>query len=304
MRTLLSTIGIGLVSLTLPFALGASPAQDPEAAPPKKIVTQAEKPLKPSALDIPSKDGLVIRADHYAPNKRRDAPLIVLFHQAGWSRGEYLEIVPKLCRMGFNCLAVDLRSGGKINGVINETHKRAVEVKKGTEYLDALPDMQAALLKARRMTRGKVIAWGSSYSAALVLHLAGKEPKSIDGVLSFAPGEYFTKESLTFVQDAASKIECPTFITSAKSEKDGWKAIFDAILTKEKTAFLPKTAGQHGSRALWKKFEDSPAYWEQVNKFLNEHFPRTTEEKAAEKAKQGAPKKDQAGDDKTSGDKN
>ena len=36
-------------------------------------------------------------ADLYAPHPAT-APLVILFHQAGWSRGEYEEIAPKLKR--------------------------------------------------------------------------------------------------------------------------------------------------------------------------------------------------------------
>ena len=103
----------------------------------------------------------------------------------------------------------------------------------------------------------------------------------MDGVLSFAPGEYFKKESPTFIQDAAKSITCPTFITSAKSEKENWKGIFEAIESKNKKSFLPETKGNHGSRALWKEFEDSEAYWKEVTAFLTKHFPKPTETKDA-----------------------
>ena len=33
-----------------------------------------------------SEDGLLMTADIYAPYKNGEAPVIVLFHQAGWSR--------------------------------------------------------------------------------------------------------------------------------------------------------------------------------------------------------------------------
>ena len=36
---------------------------------------------------------------------------IVMFHQAGWSRGEYREIAPKLVAKGYRVLAVDQRAG-------------------------------------------------------------------------------------------------------------------------------------------------------------------------------------------------
>lgn len=221
-------------------------------------------------ITFPSGDELPVTADVYLAHDRT-APFIVLFHQAGWSRGEYREIAPKLNAMGFNCMAVDQRSGGSVNGVTNETAAAARKKKAGTGYVDALPDIRAALAYARsEYARGKLIAWGSSYSAGLVLRLAGEEPDSVDGVLAFAPGEYFGKQgkSATWVTEAAAKIDDPAFITSAKSEKGRWETIYAAIPKKYRNRFVPKTAGNHGSRALWKKFDDSEDYWEAVSAFL------------------------------------
>lgn len=230
-----------------------------------------------NTITFPSKDGLIISADTYITNEDKSTPLIVLFHQAGWSRGEYIEITPKLNDMGFNCIAVDLRSGRSINGVLNETAKLAEEEGKGTTYLDTLQDIEASLEYARKnYADGKMIAWGSSYSAALVLKVAGDKTDLVDGILSFAPGEYFKKlgKSSTWIQESAKNINDPVFITSAKKEKSKWSAIFDSIQTNEKASFIPTTSGNHGSRALWEKFNDSQGYWDAVTDFLNKYFPR------------------------------
>ena len=226
-------------------------------------------------ISFPSIDGLQITADTYIEHADKKAPFIVLFHQAHWSRGEYLEIAPKLNQLGFNCMAVDLRSGKEINGVSNETMLRAKAIGKGTTYVDALPDLEAALKYARNhYAQGKVIAWGSSYSAALVIKIAGDKPDLVDGVLSFAPGEYFKRfgKPGTWVQDSAKKLNIPVFITSARNEKNAWSDIFDAIPSKSKASYLPDTKGNHGSRALWNRFEDSDGYWKAVTGFLEKNF--------------------------------
>jgi len=228
-------------------------------------------------ITFPSKDGLQITADTYIKHKNPQTPLIVLFHQAWWSRGEYIEIAPRLNEFGFNCLAVDLRSGSAVNGITNETAEKAEQAGKSTTYLDALPDIKSALIYARQnFGKGKVIAWGSSYSAALVLKVAGDNPELTDGVLSFAPGEYFASygKPATWIQDAVKKIQCPVFITSAKAEKDGWSAIFSAISSKKKVSYIPTTKGNHGSRALWKQYQDSEGYWKAVEDFLDKYFKK------------------------------
>ena len=226
------------------------------------------KSTKP--IEFKAADGLTLSADLYAPHAK-EAPFIVLFHQAGWSRGEYKEIAPKLNAMGFNCMAVDQRSGGKINGVVNQTNLRAKKLKKGTSYVDAMADVEAAIAYVKEKQKPKkLIIWGSSYSSALVLRYAGTHPGAVDGVLSFAPGEYFEKlgQSKTWIQDAAKDIEVPVFITSAKAEKSNWANIYNSIKSKDKSSFLPTGDGQHGSRALWKKFPDHKNYWEAVTTFL------------------------------------
>ncbi len=223
---------------------------------------------------IQSSDGLLLTADRYSPHTSNTTPLIMLFHQAGSSRGEYTDIAPRLNNLGFNCIAVDLRSGDSSRGIENETDIRASKANLPTGYADALPDVIAALRYAKEINKGKVIAWGSSYSAALVLKVAGDHPELVDGVLAFSPGEYFAHlgKSKTWIQDSAKNIMVPIFITSAKNEADQWDALFKAIPSTSKSFFVPTTAGRHGSKALWKKYDDSEEYWRAVNNFLTTSF--------------------------------
>jgi len=216
-----------------------------------------------------SADGLKIAADLYVTNPE-NSPFIILFHQARWSRGEYQEIAPKLSKLGFNSMAIDQRSGGKVNGVINETYQRAVKQNLPTEYTDAEVDMNSAIdyAKAKFSKASKLIIWGSSYSSALVLKIAG-EREDIDGILSFAPGEYFPNKGKDYITKNAMNITKPVFITSAKNEKDEWWNIYNKIPSTEKAYFLPSKSGQHGSRALWENFPEHKDYWDAVTKFLN-----------------------------------
>lgn len=218
-----------------------------------------------------SEDGVDVVADLYIIHPDT-APFVVLFHQAGWSRGEYLEIAPKLNQLGYNCMAVDQRSGKGVNNVNNETFINARKMMKETKYSDALPDIAAAVSHAKTyLAKGQLIIWGSSYSSSLVLKFAGDNPDLVDGVLAFSPGEYFKSMGKPgdWIANSASNIKCPSFITSARSEKNSWWKINEAIQTESKTYFLPETMGNHGSRALWSKFPDHKAYWEAVTNFLN-----------------------------------
>ncbi len=230
----------------------------------------------PETIHFASVDGLELSADIYITNPDKSTPFIVLFHQAAWSRGEYLETAPRLNKMGFNVMAVDLRSGGAVNGIENQSHKKAKEAKLLTTYAHAYPDIGAAVDYARaHYADAQLIILGSSYSSALVLRYAGDNPEAIDGVISFSPGEYFASygKSDHWIVDAVVNIIVPVFITSAKNESSNWQPFYDAIKS-NKVSYLPKTSGNHGSRALWSQFDDSEGYWQALGKFLDEYFPR------------------------------
>ncbi len=223
-------------------------------------------------ITFKSLDGLKITADLYIKDKNYSKPFIILFHQAGWSRGEYKEIAPKLNNLGFNVMAVDLRSGGEINGVVNQTHQEALFEDKPTSYLDAIQDIVASIKYAKKhYAKGKLIIWGSSYSASLVIYVASKYPNLVDGVVSFSPGEYFKKygKGVDWIQKSASKLKVPIFIASSAMEKDRWIAIYKKISSK-KSSFTPKSGGEHGARNLWSKFKTSKLYWNELEKFLKQ----------------------------------
>lgn len=239
------------------------------------FITTASFAATTETISFKSADALLITADRYSPHDSDTTPLIVLFHQAGSSRGEYNEIAPRLNKLGFNCIAVDLRSGEYSRGKDNETAIRASNKNLPTSYADALPDIIAALSYARKhYANSKIIAWGSSYSASLALKVAGDHPELVDGVIAFSPGEYFSHvgKSKTWIRDSAKNIKAPTFITSARSEAADWAPIFDAIETANRQNFIPETAGRHGSKALWKKYDDSAVYWKAVTEFLNRYI--------------------------------
>jgi len=222
-------------------------------------------------ITFKASDGLEVTADLYIENTDK-APLILLFHQAGWSRGEYKEIAPKLNKLGFNCIAFDQRSGEEVNGVINETYKRATEQKKGTNYVDALVDINSAIdyAKSKYKNAKKIIIWGSSYSAGLVLKVTG-DREDVDAALAFSPGEYYNKmgKPKDWIRQSAKNISVPVFITSMKLEKKKWMPIANVIPSNNRAYFLPEKLGKHGSRALWSEFSDHKAYWKAVEEFLD-----------------------------------
>ena len=176
--------------------------------------------------------------------------------------------------MGFNVMAADLRNGNEVNGIINETSDRAFEKDLDINYIATVPDIEAAIAYAKKhLASGKLLLWGSSYSASLVLLVADYTP-GIDAVLAFAPGEYYKKQWKTYIQDHVSHLNIPVFITSAKDEKKNWWPIYQAMPSKEKVYFLPRSKGVHGAKALWDNNPSNQKYWESVKMFLNNFSER------------------------------
>lgn len=221
------------------------------------------------AASLKAADGLKVSADVYRANDKPDAPWIVLAHQAGSSRGEYRTIAPRLNKLGFNAIAIDQRSGKAFDGVRNETAQRAATRGIRQNYAAALPDIEAALTFARAQTSGRVILWGSSYSAALAIWMAGQEATAMDAVVAMSPGEYIRGRGIA---RAAKKIKVPVLITSPTSERRKWRAIFKAIPGDQKVGFAPASGGRHGSSALIPaRNKSADTYWSVVEKFLQDH---------------------------------
>ncbi len=218
-------------------------------------------------LTFQSQDGLTIHADLYESDQE-NAPVILLFHQARYSRGEYRDIAPKINELGFTCLAVDQRSGKEVNGVPNKTFQQAQEKGLGVAYPDAYPDLESTLLYAsKRFPDQKFIIWGSSYSAALVFVLAQKHPDLIKAIVAFSPGEYFKFEGNS-IPEYAKGVDCAVFITSAGDEAAYWENIYHQLSSENKVSYLPELPGKHGSSALYDSSAGHEGYWEALISFL------------------------------------
>jgi len=215
-----------------------------------------------------ARDGVAIFADYY-PAASKGKPLILLFHQAGSNRGEYATIAPVLTGLGFDALAIDQRAGGDSWGRANETVQQLGHT---AGFAAALADLEAAVQWARASGHtGKLIVWGSSYSAALVFLLAAEHRDEIAAILAFSPGEYLA--STASVRHAAAQLSMPIFVTSAKESGEiaAARMILEAAPAAAKIQFVPRSAGIHGSSTL--RADRNPAgaeeNWKAVKDFLS-----------------------------------
>lgn len=215
-------------------------------------------------ISFPSLDGLPITADFYESST--SDPYLILFHQARFSRGEYKETAAKFVKLGYNCLAIDQRSGNEVNFVKNKTAEAAAEKGLPTEYLDAKQDMQAAINYISKVSDKPIVLFGSSYSASLSLILA-KENENIKAVIAFSPGEYFNNLSIA---KTIKGVKIPVFAASSTDEFSYMKNMFDTAGLKNVNLFKPKGKGVHGSKALWENNSESKEYWLALMMFFSQ----------------------------------
>jgi len=215
-------------------------------------------------VSFTAEDGLEITADKYLVNE--EYPFILLFHQAGSSRGEFNEIAERFMKLRYNCLAVDLRSGNNSNYVNNETAQKAGRLNTQIKLLDAVPDIRAAIDFAYGLNPKDLILLGSSYSASLVM-LEGNEHANVKAVIAFSPGEYFGDDQR--MEDTLVSYSKPLFIAVTKREEPYVRQMMSNIPDDEYILFLPEKPGVHGAKALWEDNPSKDEYWLALLMFIN-----------------------------------
>ena len=213
--------------------------------------------LRKETVTFTASDGLVVTADEYIMKSTN--PYILLFHEQESSRGEYQVIAKKLCKMDYNCLAVDLRNGGSVNPVSNETVKRCRESRCPDGANDVVLDMIAAIDYVRGKTDQPVILFGSGANASLSLKLA-RENEHVRAVVAFSPGEYFLPE--ISIQDTISDLRKPVFVTSSLSELPYVSQLVSGVDQQYINIFEPKLGeGRRGSMSLDTENSNHSEYW-------------------------------------------
>ena len=208
-------------------------------------------------------DGLSVSADLYSVPKAR--AFLVLCHRSHFHRGEYAEIAPRLAQLGYDCLAIDQRSGMNVLGRVNETSARAKERKLATGYVSARPDIEAAIQYTQDRCQGRpIVLVGSSYSASLSLVIASGHSR-LRAIAAFSPGEHLRG---IVVADAVASLSVSTFVTAAQKEVPVTRELMKRAPRGRVTFYSPRHEGAHGARCLWAKTAGSEAYWKAFLAFL------------------------------------
>ncbi len=221
------------------------------------LVLSAFNVVRVNIITLTSADGLEITADEYVVSDT--LPYILLFHEQESSRGEFQTIAQRLCKMDYNCLAVDLRNGGNNNNISNETAKACRESRCNKGVVDIENDMIAAIDYITSKSKFPVVLFGSGANGSLSLKLS-EENIQVKAVLALSPGEYFLPG--VNIQEAIADINKPVFITSSQQEAPFVKQLSSGISGEYLTLFEPQLSeGGRGSLALSSENPYNSEYW-------------------------------------------
>jgi hypothetical protein len=213
--------------------------------------------FKKSMVHFKAEDGIDVTADHYFTKNK--LPYVILLHQELSSRGEFDSVVERVIKIGYHCLAVDLRSGNKFGFVNNETSKSAHLKDQSIQIIDALRDVKAAIKYTRNLSDQPIILFGAGSSASLAL-IEAKNNEDIKSVIALSPGEYFRPDidMKTYLSGFSKSV----FVGCSDSEYPFIEDMFSGVENNNKTIFKPvKGPGARGTASLRYENPTRDEYW-------------------------------------------
>ena len=186
-------------------------------------------------------DSSKIRGDLYV--RDYNLPFMILCHGEAADRNEFCDIAPRLLNLNYNCLAIDMGTGGAHNFSLP----------------GAQNSLRAAIVYVRRFNSLPVILVGSSWSASLCLLESAANPQ-IKAVVALSPGEYFQPKIR--MSDIMEKISQPVFICGTRAEFNYLQKMVEKQPAGQITLFQPgKGKGLHGASSLAGNDITRDEYW-------------------------------------------
>ena len=210
-------------------------------------------------------DKLLVTADLYFINDT--LPYMILCHDLKSSRGEYKDLAHRFNKLGYNCIALDLRVGATKNGVDNETMELAQAKHMVPKITDAQIDITGAINYVYSRSNKKMVLVGSGFSGALVLYIGATNPR-IASVFAFSPTDNFYGALDT--KTAFPKCTIPVFVASSVAEAASTKAFVSGIPASKLTLFSPSGPGPHGTDALLSSSETNHDYWLSILMYVHQ----------------------------------
>lgn len=220
-------------------------------------------------ISFETSDGITIYGD-LAMNPA-NGKTIVLFHQGGSNvRGEYQYALPVLYNLGFNVMAVDLRSGGERYGSRNRTVDALPQEGVNTSYCDAENDIQSAIDYATSKGLQQLILFGSSYSGSLVIRVGSENKDLVSGIVAFSPSSGGPM-AVCRPDDVLETLKIPLLVFRPDKEMaiESVARQFQSIQSFGHQTYIAKN-GVHGSSLLVPDRIDGDVNdsWEELKKFL------------------------------------
>ncbi|MCF8224654.1 MAG: dienelactone hydrolase family protein [Bacteroidales bacterium] len=213
-----------------------------------------------------SSDSLLITADLYM--KSDSLPFLLLLHEQGSSRGEFLDIVSWFQKMNYNCLVPDLRNGGNSNVIVNETANRARMEERTISYNMIENDIQASIEYALEISGKSVTLLGAGANGSLALKAAAEIPE-VKAVVALSPGEFFLPEME--IENSLDSLKKPILVGSTRSEYPYMEQLVSGVDDKYKSVFAPDTTeGARGTKSLLPVNITSMEYWLSILLFVKE----------------------------------
>jgi len=210
-------------------------------------------------------DRLLVTGDLYFVNDT--LPYMILCHDAKSSRGEYKEIAHRFNKLGYNCIAIDLRVGGTSNGIENETVEMANVKHMSPKLIDSKIDIIGAINYAFERSNKKIVLVGAGYSAALAMCVGFTDPR-INCVFAFSPADYYNGALDT--KSVFPKCTIPVFVASSLTDAASTKAYVAGIPSSKLTLFAPSGGNAHGTDGLLKSSESNHDYWLSILMYIHQ----------------------------------
>jgi dienelactone hydrolase len=213
--------------------------------------------LSQEAVHFFSADSVKIRGDLYL--KDSNLPFIILCPPDGSNHSDFSDIAPRLMNLNYNCLAIDIRSGGNPGYGQHETAVTQSHFNYKSGALDALDDIRAAIRYTRNFNSKPVVLLGSCNSASLCL-LESVDDPLVKAVVALSPGEYF--EPFKTVSQETAQLTAPVFVSATGKDFPYLQKMFSAAPAGKVTLFKPeKSQGTQGTGALSPANPGSSEYW-------------------------------------------
>lgn len=213
-------------------------------------------------------DPLILQGEYTAPTSS-GAPVLVMLHGLGSSRGEWAPLIQRTTKRGWGALAYDLRGHGRSRGTIGGRTVNFEEPANGRSpafwqnFPNDLEKVAAALEKKTGTTRAKMILVGASLGANTALNAAVRLP-GVGGVVLLSPGLDYAG---ILTEGPMAALSAPTLMIAAQPDLYAYTSCerLKSLVPTDTLTWKPLAQGTpqgaHGVQLFDGKLEDKILDW-------------------------------------------